>query len=404
MGDRCSARRRGDKGLSRRLFVPVVLGGLIAALVLSPSAQALSAPEVYLQELGASDVPAGGWVPLAGARMRSVDGYEIGVRLQDSGQPGNRQRFLVRVTSVPDGHPDQREVYSLCFSQSGAAGQIVKPDERVRYEGDGAYSLAVTVSTGTDASSNCTAGPTTTGSFTASAPTAVRFVGRLLFLDPSEHHRFSGLRIVPPPGSGGTDVRCARDPRPAAGGTLTGSRVTIRRAAGAAFSPIGLDAEGLFRVTGRWACVARGIGGGVVPGPWSAPTATQIVKKGFYGPPRGATRLSDPRGPTYRLTERLDPLAAGGVLTVTFRRSDRRARRVRVRTRVRRGGLASIRFRLPRLGAGQTTARFVESLSFAGTRLVAARRSFADLVLVVTRAPGGRLDAQFPPPCAPRRC
>lgn len=377
---------------------------LIAALVLSPSAQALSAPEVYLQELDASDVPAGGWVPLAGARMRSVNGYEIGVKLQDSGQPGNRQRFLVRVTSVPDGRPDQREIYSLCFSQSGAAGQIVRPDERVRYEGDGAYSLAVTVSTGPDASANCAAGPTTAGSFTASAPATARFVGRLLFLDPASRHRFSGLRIVPPFGAGGTEVLCARDPRPAAGGALTGSRVVSRRAGGAAFSPISLDAESLFRVTGRWACVARGIGGGIMAGPWSAPTATQTVKKGFYGPDRGAARLSDARGPTYRLTERLDPLSAGGVLTVTFRRSDRRARPVRVRTRIRRGGLASIRFRLPRLGAGQTIAAFGVSLSFAGTRYVAARRSFLDLALVATRAPGGRVGIQFPPPCAPRRC
>jgi len=273
--------------VSRRVFVAVVLGVLTAALLFTPSARALSPPEVYLQELDASDVPAGGWVPLAGARMRSVNGYEIGVKLQDTGQPGNRQRILVRVTSVPDGHPDQREIYSLCFSRSGAAGEIAKLDQRVRYEGDGGYALAVTASTGSDASANCAVGPTTTGSFTANARTTASFVGRLLFLDWRERHPFSGLRILPPPGSGGTDVRCARDPRPAPDGSLTGSRVVDKRAAGAAFSPVRVDAESLFRAVGRWACVARGAGGGVIPGPWSAPTATQVVQMGFYGPARG---------------------------------------------------------------------------------------------------------------------
>jgi len=383
--------------------VLVALGALVAALLFAPPARALSPPEVYLQELDASDIPAGGWIPLAGARMRSVNGYEVGVRLQDTGQPGNRQRILVRVTSVPDGHPDQREIYSLCFSRSGAAGEIAKLDQRVRYEGDGAYALAVTVSTGSDASANCAAGPTTTGSFTASAVTAARFVGRLLFLHWRDPSPFSGLRIVPPPGSGGTDVRCARDPRRAPDGSLAGSRVVDKMAAGAAFSPVRVDAESLFRAVGRWACVARGAGGGVIPGPWSAPTATQVVQMGFYGPGRGDMRLVDPRGPTYLITQRLDPPTAGGILTVTFRRADRRAR-MRVRTRIRRGGLASIRFRLPRLRSGQPGTGYLASLSFAGTRFVAARRSFPDFSLVALRARGGRVDIHFPPPCPPRRC
>jgi len=380
----------------------VALGVAAAALLFSPPAQALSAPEVYLQELDASDIPAGGWVPLAGARMRSVNGYEIGVKLQDTGQPGNRQRILVRVTSVPDGHPDQRNISVLCFAQSGAAGQIVDlKEQHVRYEGDGAYALAVTVSTGSDASANCAAGPTTTGSFTASTVTTARFVGRLLFLDWRDPSPFSGLQIDPPPGSGGTDVRCARDPRRAPDGSLTGSRVVDKETFGAARWPLRIDSHSLFRVVGRWACVARGVGGGVIPGTWSAPTPTQIVQKGFYD---GPARLVDPRGPAYLLTERLDPSTAGGILGVTFR-VGARGPRARVRTRVRRGGLAVIRFRLPRLPAGATYRRSVIWFSFAGTRFVAGRPSFPVVGLVVRRKRGGRVDVRFSGRyCRPLRC
>jgi hypothetical protein len=243
------------------------LVALVAGLIAAPPASALSQPEVFLKELTAGEQTVGDWVPLAGASMHSVTGYDLGVRLQDTGQPGNRQRILVQVTSVPDGHPDQQNIYSLCFQQSGPAGQIARIDEQVRYEGDGPYGLTVTVSTGTDVSTNCAGGPSTSGSFTASARTRVRFVGHLLRLDPSENPPFSGLEIAPPAGAGGTDVRCARDPAPAADGSLGGSLVSDHGAAGAGFGPVRVDTVELVPTVGRWACVARGRGGGVTPGP-----------------------------------------------------------------------------------------------------------------------------------------
>jgi hypothetical protein len=379
-------------------FVLVCVGMLL--LFASP-AHALSPPEVFLQELDAGNMPTGGWIPLAGAGLHSVTGYEIGVRLQDTGASGNSQRILVQATSVPDGQPDQRNIYSLCFSHSGTAGQIVDIDERVLYEGDGSYSLSVTDSIGPDASAHCTAGATTSGSFTATAPTSLRFVGHMIISDPSAHHVFGGLQILATVGAGATDVVCARDPRPAADGTLAGSLVIHRQVAGTRESPSRTDAGALFRQPGNWACVGRGTGGGVVAGPWSAPTPTEVVQEGFYG---AGWRLADTRGPTYRLIGHLiPPQSAGGILTVVLRQAGRHGHPVRIRTRIGRGGRATVNFRLPRLGPAGV-AGFRVYVSFGGTRLAAARGSFLELGLEAFATAGGRVDVKFPPPCSPRSC
>jgi hypothetical protein len=391
-------------GLRGLLLKACVLALPLTVAVGSAPAQALSPPDVFLQELDASDQPTGGWIPLQGAHMRSVNGYEIGVRLQNTGQPGNPQRFLVQVTSVPDGHPDQKNIYSLCFKQTGNAGDIVKPDERVRYEGDGTYALAVTVSIGSDASTACAVGATTTASFTASAPTTVRFVGHMLAFDPSAHHRFGGLEIVPAFGAGETKIRCALDPRPASDGSLTGRRVIDRDGVGSQESPSRLDAGELFKQVGHWACVARSVSGGVTAGPWSAPTRAEDVQTGFLRPADGAVRLVDPRGPTYRMAERFNPLTAGGVLTVVIRRSGKREASVRLKTRIRRGGLASFKFRVPFVAGSDDFASFIESIGFGGTRFIASRAPFGDLGITAQRTPSGRLDLSFPAPCSALRC
>ena len=121
-------------------------GVLIAALLAAPPAEAFSAPDVFLKEAAASNQPMGNWIALAGASMHSVNRYEVGVRVQDTGQPGNQQRFLVQVNAVPGGAPpNQPDVYSICPIVTGAAGQIVDLQEDVRYQGDGPYSITVTV-------------------------------------------------------------------------------------------------------------------------------------------------------------------------------------------------------------------------------------------------------------------
>jgi hypothetical protein len=134
-------------GLRKRLAAAA--GVLFAALLTAPAAQALSAPEVFLREANASNQPVGNWIPLSGASMHSVNRYLIGVRLQDTGQPGNTQRINVRVNSVPSGSPNQPDVYTLiCPEVTGTAGQIVPTSQNgpadVRNQGDGTYSISVT--------------------------------------------------------------------------------------------------------------------------------------------------------------------------------------------------------------------------------------------------------------------
>jgi hypothetical protein len=379
---------------------------VVVSLLFAAPAQAVSPPEVFLKELDSSDQPMGNWIPLAGAQMHSVNGYEIGVRLQDTGAPGNTQRILVQVISVPDGRPDlQKNIYSICLPQSGAAGQIVQPDERVRYAGDGTYTLAVTVLTSPGDASHCSGGATTTGSFTASAPTSAHFEGHMLLRDPSAHHTFGGLVMFPAVGAGETEAICARDPKPVAGGTLTGSLVIDRDLVGSQENPSRTDAGELFPTPGIWACVARSKSAGVEFGPWSAPTAAAPVQTGFFRPKDGETRLTDARGPVFGMRLKFDPLTAGGRLTVEFRRFGNPKRRTRIRLRIGPGGVASFRFRLPRLGSNATGAHYVEYLTFGGTEFVAARRAFGDVGIDAIASPHGRVSLQFTaPPCAPHRC
>lgn len=386
----------------RRLVPPAVIAPLIVALFAPAPAVALAAPAVYLKELDAGDIPIGDWIPLDGAALHSANGYELGVALQATGESTNRQRILVKVTSVPDGHPDQPNVYSLCIPVTGEAGQIVMPDEHIHYEGDGTYGVAVTVTTGSDETAGCEAGPTATGAFTVTAPSSVGFRGHLLLMDPRNPQPFSGVQVAPPPGSGSSEVLCARDPQSAADGSLTGSATKTTGGSGFNFAPVKLSSDGIFKTVGRWACVARGSGGGNQPGPWSAPTPTRDVQKGFYIGRPGTERLRDFRGPAYRLTERTDPLTEGGMLTLTLKQDGRRATS-RVRARIGHGGRTTINFRLPSFGHA-ASASFLGSMSFAGTRWVAPRSPFIEIALVATRMPNGRVDVEFPAPCAPHVC
>jgi hypothetical protein len=87
-----------------------------------------------------------------------------------------------------------------------------------------------------------------------------------------------------------------------------------------------------------------------------------------------------------------------------IRRFGKREAPVRIRTRIRRGGVASFSFRLPFVAASDDFASFIESIGFSGTRFVASRAPFGDLGLDAHRTPSGRLDLSFPAPCTAFRC
>src|SRR5215475_7192512 len=146
----------------------IAAGAVMAAMLSAPVAQAaLTAPQVYLKEVDESNQQIGNWLPI-GQVMHSVNRYEVGVAIQDTGQPGNTQRVLVQVTTEPDGQPQvQPEIYSLCLRVSGNPGQIVDTTEDIRYAGDGLYMLKVTVTDDIpgDEVNGCTAGPSLTSSF-----------------------------------------------------------------------------------------------------------------------------------------------------------------------------------------------------------------------------------------------
>ncbi len=179
--------------------------------------------------------------------------------------------------------------------------------------------------------------------------------------------------MFPAFGAGGTDIICARDPRPAPDGTLTGSLIVQQGGNGYETPSWTMHAGNLFEQPGSYACVARSVGGGEQPGPWSAPTATEDVQTGFYTQAR-TWRLFNSRGPVYKLTGRISsPLSAGGSLSVVIKRSDKHERVVRLRTRVGAGGAVSLRFRLPPAAYVAYPPVFLMSFAFGGTRFVAAR-------------------------------
>jgi hypothetical protein len=243
----------------------------------------------------------------------------------------------------------------------------------------------------------------TTGTFTASAPTGVQFVGHMVTADPNPKDPFGGILVSPAFGAGGTDIICARNPRPAPDGTLTGSLIIHQGGNGYETPHWTMHAGNLFEKPGSYACVARSVGGGEQPGPWSAPTPTEDVQTGFYPQPR-TWRLLNSRGRVYKLTGRISsPLSAGGSLSVVIKRSDKHERVVRLRTRVGAGGAVSLRFRLPPSTYVAYPPTFVMSFSFGGTRFVAARPLFGVFGLSLFPQQAGN-QLQFVGGCHPLRC
>jgi hypothetical protein len=357
-----------------------VLPAVLALLVLAgpvSDALAYAPPQMKLKELDVSDQPVGPWIDLAGASLDSANGYELGVVLEKSGQ-----HVLVELTALPEGAAaaDQYEIYSLCFAQSGTPGEVVGLDQRIRYAGNGAYGVRMTVSDSSDASSGCkTANPASAeGSFTVNAETTIRRLGRkpLVLNTLVRKPKFAGFAIEPPDLAGFPELVCALDAVRQPDGSLTGSLTknfpggSDRRVKGEEYVA---DLDELPR-PGVWTCAAhQHRGGGIVRPPWSEPSEPELVREFWYGLARPFIPAKASHGPVFQVVDTLPRYLAGARVSFRVNRS-RCGKKLRAvataRSRVSKKGKVRFRFRLPQLGRFEEEMIFRPQSNIKGTRLV----------------------------------
>jgi hypothetical protein len=382
----------------RRLAASGAVLIAITALAANASgASAYSAPDLRVRELDVGDQQVGAWRPLAGAQFGSANGYELGVVLEKSGE-----HVLVEVISVPDGASiaDQREVYSLCFAQTGTAGEVVDLDQRIRYAGNGAYGIRMTVSDAQDASTGCTTSnaASSSGTFTVNAQTRLRRIGPggLVLNTLVSHRKFAGWAIDPPDLAGFPQLVCATDAVVQPNGSLSGAVTKTLFAdhdARVAGEPYVVSYEELPQ-PGIWTCAAQQYqGGGLVRPPWSAPTKPELVREVWYGLDKH--EITDSGGPGFTMRARTEAYKAGAVVKLRLfsARCGKRPKRVAVaRSRVGPTGKLRFRFKLPRLGRRERFAIFATDSNLSGSRLIVPhRRGEPNLALVRGRGGGAKL-------------
>ena len=222
--------------MTRALIVLLITLGLAAPAAAAP-------PELFVRESPwDTHEEVSDWIPLAGAPVTNyVGGYEIGYRVQTAGF----QRAALTVTGVPDGVPTQPPgTAPFCTGRSGAVGEIASLGQELQFEGNGRYTVSVSVLAG-DRGDCLTAGETATGFFDVAAMLTPAATGELV------------LRRTSP--GGGTPRVTAPEPR---GGTpgvqCTLGPTVLPEDGGSAFNL----PEGSFPRPGEWACRARAVAEG----------------------------------------------------------------------------------------------------------------------------------------------
>ena len=378
-----------------------ILAGLFAA---APAGAAFSPPELFVRpQPWDTHEPVGDWMPLASApALDYVGGYEIGYRLQASGEPSQLQRVALTVTGVPDGQPTQpHNATPFCVTRVGTPGDIVAAGPELQFEGNGAYGVKVSVGPSGGGSSGCLSGPSSTGSFTVVSRSVPSLVGSpLSFRATPPAEPFVGVQSTAPPGGRG-DIRCALDATVAGDGSVSGP----------VLAPDGDEvrssmAEDNFPRPGVWTCVARASAEGLddsfsraaFGGTWSAPLRFDV--RSDFRRKTGRLDRTRARRPRFTFTAEWPAFAAGGRATITVYRVTgcngldyrlRRTARFRGRFGARRAQVAIKRPRKPGYYAGR--------FAFGGTRflrasadprpvyLVAKRRSFG-FARSLPRCPG----------------
>jgi hypothetical protein len=374
----------------KRLLIAVVA----AVFGLAAPASAFTPPELFVrQQPWDTHEAVGDWIPLASApALDYLAGYQIGYRLQASGQPNEFQRAALTVAGVPDGQPTQPyNAEPYCVGQAGTVGQIVTVGSELQFEGDGTYTVKVSVGAGSGGASGCLSGETTTASFSVVTRVAPSVAGEPLSFraDPLPFGAFAGVQAPDPPG-GRSEVRCALDAGVQPDGSVKGALVAPDPELELVH---GMVSESAFTRPGAWTCVARGVAEGRdaefertdFGTPWSAPLTFDVRsdfrrKRGVISHPR-AKRVQ------FTFTAEWPAFAPGGRGTVTLYRftgcgrghsyKGRRVARSQGRFDARR---MQLKLRRPRR-AGLYFGRF----AFSGTRFLRASTDPNLLYLDATR-------------------
>jgi hypothetical protein len=332
----------------KRSFAAVAV--LAASLALAAPASA-AAPELYvrLQPWNDSE-PVSDWMPLATApSLNYLGGYQIGYKRQSAAE-----ETQLTITGVPDGTPTQPyDDPPDCFDLGGSAGTISPVAMPLQFEGDGTYTVQVTLCGGESSS----------GSFSVATLVTPEVVGEPFSFraKPLAGNAFVGVRAPAPPGGSG-ELRC----------TL-GSAIAPR--AGLEDQP--LDEQDFPR-PGAWSCAGRGVVDGldenfddaVFATPFSAPIPVE-VRSDFR---RRLGKVSKPqsRRPRFTFKAEWPALSNGGhvKLTVSRVRACRhhhyKLRRLRTYRATFGAKDAQLRMRRPRDGY------YLGRFAFSGTHFIRA--------------------------------
>jgi hypothetical protein len=367
-----------------------ILAGLLAA---APAGAAFSPPELFVRpQPWETHEPVGDWVPLASApALDYVGGYEIGYRLQDSGEANQLQRVALTVTGVPDGQPTQPyNATPFCVTRIGTPGDIVPAGPELQFEGDGAYGVKVSVGPSAGGASGCLSGPSSTGGFTVVARSVPSLVGSpQSFRATPPDEPFVGVRSTSPPGGRG-DIRCALDATVAGDGSVSGP-VVVPEDSGPDDVRSSMAEDGFPR-PGVWTCVARAAAEGldesfsraVFGGSWSAPLRFDV--RSDFRRRSGRLDRTRARRPRFTFTAEWPAFAAGGRATITlFRVTGCNDREFRLRRSARFRGRFGARNARVSLRRPRKPGYYIGRFAFGGTRFLRASADPAPMFLVATR-------------------
>ena len=376
----------------KRLCLLAALAGVL--LGAPPASAAFTAPELFVrQQTWDTHEETGPWMPLAAApSIDFLGGYEVGFKLQDSGEPNNLQRVALQVTGVPDGTPTQPGNASpYCVTRIGAPGTIAPAGPELQFEGDGAYTVRVSIGPGTGDGASCLAGPSRSGSFGVDVHVTPVLVGEPLSLrlTPLPGMPFVGVQAAAPPG-GEADVRCTL-------GALSVPDPSFAHPA---------VVEDVFPRPGQWSCMARGVAEGrddnndiaSFATPWSAPLLVD-VRSDFR---RAAGSISRPRSTRPRFTFKAEwpDEAAGGRATLTLSRvTGCKSRRLKLRKAATIHGRFGARQMRVVIRRPRKLAFYSGTFRFGGTRFLRAGVDPFPLLLRRTKKRFGFIDPRGFPRC-----